>query len=141
MNHLLLLGEFEINIDDKNRFLIPADIRKRMDPERDGTAFYMVIGADRRPWIYPERFYEALASAEPAALIPGRDRLAVDRRLFGTASYLEPDKQGRVLIPDAVRKRTGLNREVTLVGVRDHLELWNRPDWEAERERLFDGQG
>jgi DNA-binding transcriptional regulator/RsmH inhibitor MraZ len=37
-----------------------------------------------------------------------------------------------------VRKRTALEKEVTLVGVRDHLELWNRRDWEAERERLFE---
>jgi MraZ protein len=138
---LILHGEYELNIDDKNRFLIPAEIRKRMDPERDGQAFFLVIGSDKRPWMYPERFYESLVSAEPAELTPGRDRLAYDRRVFGTAAFLEPDKQGRVLIPDAVRKRTALDKEVTLVGVRDHLEIWNRPEWEAERERLFEGTG
>lgn len=141
MRHLILHGEYELNIDDKNRFLIPAEIRKKMDPERDGQAFFLVIGPDKRPWIYPERFYESLVSAEPAELTPGRDRLAYDRRVFGTAAFLEPDKQGRVLIPDAVRKRTALDKEVTLVGVRDHLEIWNRPEWEAERERLFEGTG
>ena len=112
-----------------------------MDPERDGHAFYLVIGPDRRPWMYPERTYEEIVSTVPTELSPGRDRLAFDRRMFGTASHLEPDKQGRVLIPEAVRRRTGLDKEVTLVGVRDHLELWNRPDWETERERLFEGTG
>jgi MraZ protein len=140
LEHLLLHGEYELNIDDKNRFLIPAEIRKRMHPERDGQAFYLVIGPDRRPWMYPEKSYQALVATVPAELSPGRDRLAFDRRMFGTAAYLEPDKQGRVLIPDATRRRTGLDKEVTLVGVRDHLEIWNRPDWEAERERLFEGQ-
>jgi MraZ protein len=52
---------------------------------------------------------------------------------------LEWDKQGRVLIPEKMRQRTALQKEVTLVGVRDHLEIWNRPEWEAERERLFAG--
>ena len=79
MRHLILHGEYEISIDDKNRFLIPAEIRKRMDPERDGTAFYLVIGQDRRPWIYTERFYESLSSDLPAELKPGLDRLAFDR--------------------------------------------------------------
>ena len=141
LRHLILHGEYELNIDDKNRFLIPAEIRKKMDPERDGAAFFLVIGEDRRPWMYTERFYESLVSEVPAALTPGRDRLAYDRRVFGTASYLEPDKQGRVLLPESMRKRTALDKEVTLVGVRDHLEIWNRPDWEAERERLFEGTG
>ena len=108
-----------------------------MDPERDGTAFWLLIGADRRPYIYTEKYYESLVEQEPAQLSPGRDRLAYDRRMFGTSCYLEPDKQGRVLIPDQVRKRTGLDKEVTLVGVRDHMELWNRAEWEAEREKLF----
>jgi MraZ protein len=138
---LILHGEYELTIDDKNRFLIPAEIRKKMDPERDGGAFFLVIGPDRRPWMYTERFYEQMVSELPAQLTPGMDRLAYDRRVFGTAEYLEPDKQGRVLIKEAMRKRTALEREVTLVGVRDHLEIWNRPEWETERERLFSGAG
>ena len=141
MRHLILHGEYELTIDDKNRFLIPAEIRKKMDPERDGGAFFLVIGPDRRPWMYTERFYEQMVSELPAQLTPGMDRLAYDRRVFGTAEYLEPDKQGRVLIKETMRKRTALDREVTLVGVRDHLEIWNRPEWEAERERLFAGAG
>ena len=141
MRHLILHGEYEVSIDDKNRFLIPAEIRKRMDPERDGVAFFLVIGADRKPWIYTERFYESLVAEVPATMSPNLDRLAYDRRVFGTAAYMEPDKQGRVLIPEAMRRRTALDKEVTLVGVRDHLEIWNRPEWEAERERLFAGAG
>ena len=121
--------------------MIPSEIRKRMDPERDGEAFFLVFGPDRRPWMYPERYYESLVSAEPAEMKPGIGRLEYDRRVFGTASYLEPDKQGRVLIPESMRRRASLQKEVTLVGVRDHLEIWNRPEWEAERERLFGQQG
>ena len=112
-----------------------------MEPDRDGGAFFLVIGPDRRPWMYTERFYEQMVSELPTQMSPGLDRLAYDRRVFGTAAFLEPDKQGRVLIPETMRKRTALDREVTMVGVRDHLEIWNRPEWETERERLFDGQG
>ena len=76
MRHLILHGEYELTIDDKNRFLIPAEIRKRMDPERDGGAFFLVIGPDRRPWMYTERYYEQMVSELPAQMSPGLDRLA-----------------------------------------------------------------
>ena len=55
---------------------------------------------------------------------------------LGLASKIEMDKQGRVLFPDKILKRSGIGKEVTLVGNRDHLELWDRSQWETERERL-----
>jgi len=55
---------------------------------------------------------------------------------FGLADKVEVDKQGRILIDAKTLRRTGTNKEVTLVGVRDHLELWNRQDWESWVEEL-----
>jgi MraZ protein len=49
---------------------------------------------------------------------------------------VEMDKQGRILLPDKSLKRSNIQKEVTLLGVRDHLELWNRADWEARRQEL-----
>jgi MraZ protein len=70
-------------------------------------------------------------------MVPAEELLAFDQMNFALASRLEWDKQGRVLIPEKTLKRTGLEREVTLIGARDHLELWNRPDWETRREELL----
>jgi MraZ protein len=53
------------------------------------------------------------------------------------ASRLEWDKAGRILIPDKTLRRTGLEKDVTLIGVRDHLELWNRGEWQTRREALL----
>ncbi len=135
--HLVLYGEFELTIDDKNRMLIPSEIRRAMTPERDGEALFLVFGINRRPWLYPERQYEAMVARIQQELAPTEDALAFDQMHFAMASRLEWDKQGRVLIPDKTLKRTGLRKEVTLIGVRDHLELWNRDEWEAHREALL----
>jgi MraZ protein len=137
LRHAILFGEYELTIDDKNRMLVPSEIRKSMVPERDGEAFFMVVGQNQVPWLYPEKFYEALVSQAPADITPGEDLLAFDQVNFALASRMEWDKQGRVLIPEKTLRRTGLNREVTVIGVRDHLELWNRPDWEVRREELL----
>lgn len=137
LRHLVLYGEYELTIDDKNRMLIPSEVRKSLDPERDGEAFFLVFGTNRKPWLYPERQYERQVAQIQQDLAPTDDVLAFDQMLFAMASRLEWDKQGRVLIPEKTLRRTGLNREVTLIGVRDHLELWNRDDWEVQREALL----
>lgn len=137
MRHAILFGEYELTIDDKNRMLVPAEIRKALVPERDGEAFFMVVGLNQVPWLYPEKFYELLVSQEPADITPEEDLLAFDQVNYGLASRMEWDKQGRVLIPEKTLRRTGLGREVTVIGVRDHLELWNRQDWEIRREELI----
>ncbi|HXE55543.1 MAG TPA: hypothetical protein VN541_21145 [Tepidisphaeraceae bacterium] len=137
MRHLLLIGEYELNIDDKNRLLIPAEIRKSMNSERDGDAFFLVLGLNRKPWLYPEKYYEQMVSQMQSDITPGQEQLDFDHMNFALASRLEWDNQGRLLIPEKTLRRTELKREVTLVGARDRLEIWNRSDWDTHREQLF----
>lgn len=137
MRHPVLYGEYELTIDDKNRLLVPSEVRKRINPESDGEAFFLIVGIHRVPWFYPERYYEELVTQSVPDMTPGEELLAYDQLNFALASRVEWDKQGRILIPDKTLKRTGLGRDVMLIGARDHLELWNRSDWEALREDLI----
>lgn len=137
MRHLLLIGEHELNIDEKNRLMVPSEIRKSMNPERDGDAFFLVLGLNRKPWLYPERYYEQMVFQEQADITPGQERLDFDHVNFALASRHELDSQGRLVIPEKMLRRSELAREVTLIGARDHLEIWNRADWEVRREALL----
>ena len=136
MRHLLLIGEYELSIDEKNRLLIPSEIRKSMDPNRDGDAFFLVLGLNRKPWLYPELLYEQMVFQERPEITPGEEQLAFDHVNFALASKLPMDSQGRLLIPEKTLRRSDLQKEVTLIGARDHLEIWNRTDWESWREEL-----
>jgi MraZ protein len=133
----VLYGEYELTIDDKNRLLVPSEVRKSLDVERDGESLFILVGVNQRPWLYPEKGYETLVSQRASELAPGEDMLAFDQMNFAMTSKVEWDKQGRVVMPDKTLRRTGMNKEVTLIGVRDHLELWNRADWEAQSEQLL----
>jgi len=135
----VLYGEYDLTIDPKNRLGIPSSIRQEI-PKENGEAFFLVIGINSVPWLYNERYYSELVSKVPAEMTPGEDSLAFDQLFFAMASKLTPDGQGRVLIPEKILKRAGIGREVTLIGARDHLELWNRSDWEVRREELFKKQ-
>jgi MraZ protein len=136
VRHPVLFGEYELTVDDKNRLLIPSEVRRSIDQAEFGEAFFLVVGINKLPWIYPERYYERLATQVPVDITPAQDLLDFDQLYFARASRLDPDKQGRVVLPDKILKRVGIQKEVTLIGARDHLELWNRADWEARREEL-----
>ena len=136
MRPTLLYGEYELTLDEKNRLLVPAEVRRSLDKDRDGEAFFITVGRNRRTWLYPEHGYESLVSQLESELSPGEDRLAFDQMNFSLVSRVEWDKQGRMLLPDKYRTRTGLNRDVTMIGVGNHLEIWNRDDWTARLAEL-----
>jgi MraZ protein len=60
----------------------------------------------------------------------GSKAVAFERISFALASKVELDAQGRLLLNERLRKRAGLKDRITLVGVRDHIELWNNENWE-----------
>jgi MraZ protein len=122
-------GEFEMMLDDKNRLPIPAAIRKLLDPEIDGKAFYLVFIREW-PWLYPMKYYDKLASQIEMSLEPTDEEIEYMHRRFSMASIVEWDGQGRILIPESTLKRCeNLGREITLVGSYDKLEIWNRQAW------------
>lgn len=136
MKHGLFYGSHDLTVDSKNRLLIPSDVRKCIVPERDGSAFFLIVGINKKPWLFTERLYEQMAGEQASEMIPGDDALAMDQMWYAQASRLEWDGQSRILIPEKFFKRTGIGKDVSLVGMRNHLEVWNRVDWIAREEEL-----
>ena len=134
MRRLLLIGEHDLVIDEKNRLLIPSDIRKAIVPDRDGEAFYLVLGLNRRPWLYPENVYEDMVFQQGDDIAPGREQLDFAHANFALAHKITLDSQGRALIPDKTLKRTGVGREITLIGSGNRLEIWPREEWNKRRD-------
>ena len=63
------------------------------------------------------------------------------RLFFARAQRLEIDKSGRVRIPKELAALAGIRKEVVLVGVRDHIELWDKQHWDSyldENEPIYD---
>ena len=129
---MIFLGYSDHAIDAKNRLAIPSKFRSRLDPERDGAGFVIVPGQpSNRLWLYTERHFEDLSARAHSALIPDEDQLRFEQVFFPLAEYLEIDSQGRVLIPEKMLRRAKLGREVVISGVRDHLEIIPREEFEA----------
>ena len=131
---MIFTGHHEHAIDAKNRLAIPAKFRSRIDPERDGKGLYVVPGVPLSTlWIYTERYFEALVERRvSSSLIPDEDVLRFEQEYFPRAELLELDSQGRILIPDKMLKDARLERDVVICGVRDHLEIRRRDEFENE---------
>ena len=127
---LLLTGEYEHVIDSKSRVLISNKLRSQIDSEEHGSNFYLVLGANGILCLYPEKYFERLALAIAPGTTAPDEAVAFERISFALAGKVELDKQGRLLLNERLRKRAGLKDQVTLVGVRDHIELWNSENWE-----------
>ncbi len=127
---LLLTGEYQHVVDDKGRVLVSNKLRNQIDAEEHGANFYLVLGANGILCLYPEKDFERLVlSVAPGATAPD-EAVAFERISFAMSSKVELDNQGRLLLNERLRKRAGLKEDITLVGVRDHIELWNTQDWE-----------
>src|SRR6266550_5535165 len=130
-----LFGNYELTLDEKNRLLVPSDIRKAWNPE-DSESLVIVPGINRKLWLYTEKFYEVMAGQMESELTPENEKEEYDQINFALAQRIEMDKQGRVLIPEKLVKKGKLEREVTVVGIRDHVEIWNRSEWSAHEDDL-----
>ena len=127
---LLLTGEYEHVIDNKNRVLISNKLRNQIDVDEHGSNFYLVLGANGILCLYPEKHFERITLAATPRTSAPDEAAAFERITFALSSKVELDRQGRLLLNDKLRMRARLRDNITLVGVRDHIEIWNTEHWE-----------
>ena len=127
-------GEHESKIGAKRRLAINSALREELLPE-DGDRFYLVLGPEKRLWLYPDGYYRKLAASLKRSILPSQP--ARDLSLFfAMARLLKPDGQGRVILPEKSIQRAGLVgvEGVMLVGERDHIAIWPEDEWEKNVE-------
>ena len=121
-----MTGTYEHSIDAKGRLFIPAKLREEL-----GVTFYLAMGVDECLAISPQepwnRFTEKFAS------LPMSQSAAM-RPLFANASKCELDSQGRIVIPQKLRKYAGLEKDAVIIGVNDRAEIWSAETWNAREE-------
>ena len=129
---MFFVGMYELTIDAKNRLSIPHAVRSKMNCDTDGRAFYIAPGQKRGTLaIYPERYFEQTRAQFPADEQLSQEAYEWRQFEYSQAALLDPDSQGRILIPERLLKRAGIGREVTLIGVQDRLEMWSRAEYDA----------
>ena len=127
---LMLTGEYEHTLDEKNRLFVSNKLRGQIDVEEHGSNFYLTLGANGILCLYPEKYFQQVVLAGAPGTVAPDEAVTFERISFALTSKVELDRQGRLLLGEKLRKRARLKNSLTLVGVRDHIELWNSENWE-----------
>ncbi|NLV72125.1 MAG: hypothetical protein GXY46_05895 [Actinobacteria bacterium] len=130
MQRVLLAGDFDHTLDPKGRITLPARYR---DYFQRGAV--LVRLQDNEPCVrvyHPEAWEEFDAKyIEPLNVFESEEDSWRARSIYESLDPVEPDRQGRVLIPSQRIKELGLSGKVKIIGNRTHLEIWNPETYAA----------
>lgn len=125
----MLTGEHRCLLDEKGRLNFPARLRSEM-----GASFIVTRWLDDCLVAFPQSEWERIAELlAEKSVVKSRD---VQRFLYSGAEETVPDKQGRILVPGHLRSHAGLGKEVVVIGVGRHAEIWDAAAWDAMTSRM-----
>ena len=130
---MLFTGTFFRSIDQQRRVAIPKSLREAINWPKQ-TVIYIAPGTDGSLALYTEDAFDQVAQLLGHSSPTAEDVRTFSRLFFGRAQRVEIDRQGRVRIPSELADVARLDKEAVLLGVRDHLELWDRNKWEQYHE-------
>lgn len=117
---VMLMGEFEHALDSKGRLFVPAKMRENL-----GAPFVVTKGVDGCLDVYPMEAWEKLKNSFAEKMMPKHKMRDVSRFIFGGACEVEPDKQGRILLPANLRTYAQIKETALIVGVGSKAEIWD----------------
>lgn len=126
----MLLGEYQHNLDIKGRVAIPAKFREKLT-----VGAIITRGIDNCLFVFANAEWDALAQKLIALPLAQANSRAFVRLMLAGASDVEIDNQGRILIPDYLRKYAGLKKEVVVAGLYNRIEIWDQGAWQTYKTK------
>ena len=122
----MFIGEYSHNLDDKGRLAIPVKFRDQL---KKGAV--VTRGLDNCLFLYTKTEWQKLATKLAALPISQANSQAFSRLMLAGAMDIDVDKQGRVILPEYLRKFAGLKKELVLAGLYNRIEIWDVKNWES----------
>lgn len=127
---MFLGGEYQHSLDDKRRVAIPARLR--------GTVkkFVLARGLEECLSLYTEDAWKKLLSKLQDLPVSNKSQARAFRRLLiSGATSADVDGQGRLLVPESLGRYAGIEKDVMVLGMETHIELWSSEKWTQYRQR------
>ncbi len=120
----MLLGEYNHNLDNKGRIAIPAKFREKLV-----SGAIITRGIDNCLFVFAMNEWESLAQKLVALPLAQANSRAFVRLMLAGAMDVALDVQGRILIPDYLRKYAGLKKQAIVAGLYNRIEVWDAETW------------
>ena len=137
----MFIGEYTISMDAKGRIAVPAKFRLKLN-----ASAVVTRGLDQSLFLYPKQEWELLAAKLSALPLSKASSRAFARLMLAGAFEVDIDRQGRMIIPDYLRKFASLTKKVVAAGLYNRIEIWDEQAWQnyksnTERESSSIAEG
>lgn len=120
----MFIGEYQYLIDEKKRVSIPPKFRKEI-----GKKAVITRGLDGCLFLYSLSEWKKLAEKLGKLPLGQADARGFQRIMLSGAMEVSIDNLGRILIPDYLKDYAKLKKKVVVVGLYNHIELWDEIKW------------
>ena len=121
----MFMGEYNHSIDAKGRLIIPSKFRDML-----GDEFVVTKGLEGCLFVFEKYEFESfMDKLNEKSDLEAKVR-KIKRFFISGAQEMEPDKQGRMLVPPTLREYAGFEKEVVFAGVGGHIEIWDKSKWD-----------
>jgi mraZ protein len=124
-------GEYNHTIDVKGRLIVPAKFRESL-----GEGFTITKGLDGCLFVYSAKEWSIFQEKLSTLPLTNKKARQLIRFFVASADACELDKQGRILVPAALREFAGLEKDVVLTGMLNRIEIWNKTMWSEEQSDI-----
>ena len=121
----MLIGQYQHTIDSKKRLALPVKFRGEL-----GNKVVVTKGVENCLVVYPEKEWEIMSQKLSSLPISQGEARSFTRHLLASATEVDLDKLGRILIPDYLKAYAGLEKNAVVCGLSNRLEIWDTAKWE-----------
>ena len=129
----MFLGQFQHNLDEKGRLMIPARYRELL-----AAGAFITQGFDRCLMVMTDAYFAQVYDRINSMNLADPTARLLRRLILSNAYSVEVDKVGRILVPGNLRQVLALNGEAIVAGQGDYFEVWNPADWNQQMDQLQD---
>lgn len=126
---MFFIGTYNHSLDEKNRVTMPSKLREKL-----GAKVYITLGLDKCLAVYPDETFMAIASNLSRASSLQNENRGYKRTFFANSYECDVDKQGRIQLSKELCEKCLVKKDVVVIGVDDHIEIWDRQQYNEMSE-------
>lgn len=126
---MAFIGEYKHNLDEKGRLALPVKFRKQM------RGAIITRGLDKCLFVFNKNEWEILAKKLIALPLAQANSRAFVRLMLAGAMETPLDRQGRILVPDYLRKYADLKKQAVIAGLYNRIEVWSETVWQRYKTK------
>ena len=129
----MFFGLYEHTIDEKNRLMVPRKMR-----DEAGVKLFIMKGFDGALSIYKANAFEKLVNETEALPFNMKNSRDYIRATLASAYEIDVDRQGRIQIPTILMNKYNITKDVVIIGVGDHFEVWSKAMYDEYEKKVND---